>query len=135
MFLQKLIRPDFSSVTKLDFIANGRLNTFFGPFFSRLQSLERISVDLKTLSHLAHLQKQYIDKATNKPTVMFPILQTINLFIHTYPSRNIIFCQPSGRDIPSVAIARGTSYFNIGHVKTSPRSPAQSGCSCRKSMT
>ena len=53
-----------------------------------------MSVDLKTLSHLAHLQKKYIDKTTNKPIIVFPILQTINLFIHTYPSRSIVFVNP-----------------------------------------
>ena len=94
MFLQKLVRLDFTSVTKLDFTANGRLNTCFGPLFSRLQSVERISVDLKALSHLAHLQKKYIDKATNKPVIVFPILQKINLSIHTYPSRSIFFVNP-----------------------------------------
>lgn len=54
-----------------------------------------MTTDLQTLSLLAHRQKKYLNKATNKPIIMFPNLKYINLSIHLYPSRSVFFVNPA----------------------------------------
>ncbi len=109
MFLQNLIRLDLTNVTNLHFVANTRLNAGFGPFFSCLPSVEYMTTDLQTLSLLAHRQKKYLNKATNKPIIMFPNLKYINLpFISTPREASFLsiqrlqhsFCGDCKKDIP-----------------------------------
>ncbi len=80
-FLMKLLLLDFASVTKLKFTSNSRLHRYLGPFFSQFRSVDVISTDLSTLSHLARLQKKFIKEAKKKATIMFPTLEVIDLSI------------------------------------------------------
>ncbi len=77
----KLLLLDFTSVTKLKFTSNSRLHRYLGPFFSQFRSVDVISTDLSTLSHLARLQKKFIKEAKKKATIMFPTLEVIDLSI------------------------------------------------------
>lgn len=75
-FLRKITLLDLSSLTKLSFAADGRLNPCFGLFFSKLPAVETISVDIPTLFHLERLQRKYVSK---RPSVLFPVLKVIDI--------------------------------------------------------
>ncbi len=90
-FLKKLLPLDFTRITKLNFTANGRLNPYFGIFFSHLPSVEAIFTNLYTLSQLAHLQNRFIRKATNRPRFFFPILKVINIIPRDWWARERIY--------------------------------------------
>ena len=79
--IKRLCLLDLSGVVKLKFISNSRLPPCLGPFFSQFRSVEVISTDLSTLSHLARLQKKFINEAKKKAAIIFPALKIIDLSI------------------------------------------------------
>ncbi len=79
-FLKKLAPLDFTRVIKLKFNALcGQLNLCFALFFSRLPSVETLSVNVKALSHLTRLQRKYISKHAKQTRIIFPILKVIDI--------------------------------------------------------
>ncbi len=93
MFFTKLRVLSFSSIRMVKFTAHTRLDSCFGSLFSCLSSLTMISTDLRTLSHLLNFQKEFTETATEKfkPSVFFPILRVINLYIYPGYPRSVFF--------------------------------------------
>ncbi|KJA24803.1 hypothetical protein HYPSUDRAFT_38465 [Hypholoma sublateritium FD-334 SS-4] len=87
IFLRKLTFLDLESVTKLKFTADRRLNPCFGPLLGRLPSVEIISLNLRTLSLLAHFHKKY----TTETGVIFPVLKVIDISVYRYSLTRICF--------------------------------------------
>ena len=82
LFLAKIPQLGLTSITNLRFAAHGRFISHFGSFFNRLPSVDTISTDLQTLSHLADLDKSAIRKATEEPDIVFPKLRFVSLVAH-----------------------------------------------------
>lgn len=81
-FLAQIPQLGLTSITDLRFAAHARFTSHFGSFFTRFPSVESISTDLQTLSHLADLDKSAIKRATGKPDVVFPKLRVVCLVPH-----------------------------------------------------
>ncbi len=70
------------SPTYLIISAHGQLASTFGSLFSHLASVDTISSDFQTLSHLLDVHNSDNSELMDKPSIVFPLLKTVELFDH-----------------------------------------------------